>query len=672
MKNHIRDTCKMNMKLVPPGCYQQNVAKVAICNFKSHFPSVLAGVADDFPQNLWDRLLPQTKITLNLIRQSNTTPTVSAYTHLSGPFNYNKMLLAPMGCKAQIHEKTNKGGTWAYHSIDGWYLFISPEHCHTHMCHVKATKSKCHSDTVHFKHKNITNPTITHTDKVMQTLAECAKTITGATGGTTAQMVKDLQRIVKATQAILHKCKAPSNNSNAEKLAPRVPNIPRVHTLPRVPPATADNQQITRAMSKNINKAISALTTMPTSAPTPDTISKPTSAPTTSAKQDRLRKRRIARLHNNANTTSNSPQIRTWAQLAMVAARVAPPAMSTQAHARSSIQPPTWRPGTTQGFAAAVMRQKQHRQGMMHLTRKITQLENEVHQAMAVMDADTGKLLNYCQLMWSTKYRDAWSLSSANEFGWLANGVGGCIKNPTNIIQFINQHEVPKEQMKDVTYGQFVCTVEPKKAEPNCTRFTVGGDRINYPGEVATMTAEMLVAKMLFNSVISTRGAQFMTMDISNFYLMTPLHRPEFICMKLSNIPDEIINEYKLRNKTTPSGSIYIVANRGMYGLPQSGLIANKHLEKRLNKHGYRQSKLVPGLWGHDTRPIQFTLVVDDFGVKYVGKEHAMHLKKVLELHYKLTCNWTGTRYIRITLDWDYKKRQDHLSMPYYVKKALK
>ncbi len=87
---------------------------------------------------------------------------------------------------------------------------------------------------------------------------------------------------------------------------------------------------------------------------------------------------------------------------------------------------------------------------------------------------------------------------------------------------------------------------------------TVGGDRINYPGEVATPTVEMLVAKMLFNSIISTKGARFMTMDISNFYLMTPLHRPEFIQMKLSDIPDKVIKEYKLREKATPDGSIYI------------------------------------------------------------------------------------------------------------------
>jgi hypothetical protein len=215
-------------------------------------------------------------------------PKVSAYAHRSGPFDYNKMPLAPMGCEAQIHEKTNKQGTWAYHSVDGWYLFTSPEHYCTHTCYVKATKSKCHLDTVHFKHENITNPTITHADKVMQALVECVKTITGATGGTTAQEAKGLQRIVKATWALLHKNGTPINNSNAEHQALSMPGLPRVHALPRVPPTTADNQRITRAMSKVINKTISALTTMPTSAPTPEPTFKPTSVPTTSAKQDRL------------------------------------------------------------------------------------------------------------------------------------------------------------------------------------------------------------------------------------------------------------------------------------------------------------------------------------------------------------------------------------------------
>jgi hypothetical protein len=128
MKNHICNKCKFDMELVPPGCHQRNAAEVAIRNFKTHFLSVLAGVSNNFPPSLWDRLLPQTEITINLLRQSNATPTVSAYVHLSGPFDYNKMPLAPMGCNAQIHEKMTNKAHGVFHLVDGWYLFTSPEH----------------------------------------------------------------------------------------------------------------------------------------------------------------------------------------------------------------------------------------------------------------------------------------------------------------------------------------------------------------------------------------------------------------------------------------------------------------------------------------------------------------------------------------------------------------
>ena len=68
---------------------------------------------------------------------------------------------------------------------------------------------------------------------------------------------------------------------------------------------------------------------------------------------------------------------------------------------------------------------------------------------------------------------------------------------------------------------------------------------------------------------------------------MTLLSQPEYILVKLSGIPNEIINEYNLKDKATKDGSVYIVVNRGMYDLPQSGLLANQLLEKQLNKHGY-------------------------------------------------------------------------------------
>ena len=110
-----------------------------------------------------------------------------------------------------------------------------------------------------------------------------------------------------------------------------------------------------------------------------------------------------------------------------------------------------------------------------------------------------------------------------------------------------------------------------------------------------------------------------MTIDVSNFYLMTPLKRPEYIRIHVRDKPDEIITEYKLKEKIDAKVAVYIITNRGMNGIPQYGILSNKLLEKRLTKTEYHQSKLVPGLWKQEWRPVQFTLVVDDFGVKYVG-----------------------------------------------------
>jgi hypothetical protein len=162
-----------------------------------------------------------------------------------------------------------------------------------------------------------------------------------------------------------------------------------------------------------------------------------------------------------------------------------------------------------------------------------------------------------------------------------------------------------------------------------------------------------------------------MTLDVKNFYLNTPMGRYEYVKIKIEDIPEEIIVEYNLRDKVTPDGYVYVEIRKGMYGLPQAGILAQQLLEERLNAHGYSQSKAVPGLWTHKTRPISFTLVVDDFGVKYVGREHAMHLINILKEHYEISEDWTGNKYIGITFDWDYANRRVHLSMPGYIIKAL-
>jgi hypothetical protein len=116
---------------------------------------------------------------------------------------------------------------------------------------------------------------------------------------------------------------------------------------------------------------------------------------------------------------------------------------------------------------------------------------------------------------------------------------------------------------------------------------------------------------------------------------------------------------------------VYIEVPKGMYGLPQAGIIANQLIARRLAIHGYHQTKFRTGLWRHVTRPIHFTLVVDDFGVKYMGKEHAQHLIDALETDYTISKYWTGGLYFGITLKWDYEHKHVDLSMPGYIKAAL-
>ena len=76
---------------------------------------------------------------------------------------------------------------------------------------------------------------------------------------------------------------------------------------------------------------------------------------------------------------------------------------------------------------------------------------------------------------------------------------------------------------------------------------------------------------------------------------------------------------------------MYVQLRKGIYGLPQTGLLEQHVLEEFLSKHGYVKSKLTLGFCKHNWRPICFTLVVENFGVKYQGKEHADHLISVLK-----------------------------------------
>ena len=166
-----------------------------------------------------------------------------------------------------------------------------------------------------------------------------------------------------------------------------------------------------------------------------------------------------------------------------------------------------------------------------------------------------------------------------NELGRLAQGMPGQ-NTGTNTIFFIKKNQVPQDRAKDVTYGLITCLIRPEKIEkPNRTRLVAGGNRVHYPGDAGTPTADLLTVKLLLNSIISTPNAKFMTMDIKDFYLNTPMARYEYMRLRLMDMPEEVIAHYKLNKIATPEGYIYCEIQKGMYGFPQAGIIAQQLLE---------------------------------------------------------------------------------------------
>ena len=104
-----------------------------------------------------------------------------------------------MGCEAQVQKKTDKRGTWAYHSVDGWHLATSPEHYLTYLCHIKTTNSEKFTDTIQFSHQKITKPAIIHANKIMAAIADCNKAIRNMGSNDGADEQKKLMKLTEKT-----------------------------------------------------------------------------------------------------------------------------------------------------------------------------------------------------------------------------------------------------------------------------------------------------------------------------------------------------------------------------------------------------------------------------------------------------------------------------------------
>ena len=445
---------KIDLQLAPPHIHRRILAERAIRTFKDHFIATRATCDPQFPPRLWCRLIPQAVMTLNLLRQSRIHPKLSAYNILYGNFDFNKTPLGPPGTRVLVHEKPRQRGTWADHGVEGWYCAPAIHHYRCYSCYIPSTNRDRISDTVEFFPTVINMPKLSSQDKAIQAIREVIHTIRNPGPATPFPTFGN------------------KHSTALEQLATIFETSEEVALPPAAP-----------------------TTRVPIQAPSKQPIQH---APTT----------RVPLQMPSATSTSIAPTTR-------VPRQPSPPIVSdddnSDDESEDEAEPPIQRKQHTYNTRrhSAAVPHRYRNAAMNHIIRK----ETEREFANTVIDPTSGTALEYADLITNVETRAVWEHSAANEFGRLAQGVGDRVEG-TNTIHFIKRSQVPADRV--VTYAKFVCSIREQKKETHRTRLTVGGNLIDFPGEVSTPTADMLTAKLLINSILSTPNAKFAGADLKD------------------------------------------------------------------------------------------------------------------------------------------------------------
>jgi hypothetical protein len=235
--------------------------------------------------------------------------------------------------------------------------------------------------------------------------------------------------------------------------------------------------------------------------------------------------------------------------------------------------------------------------------------------------------------------------------------------------RLINRFEMPKDRKASYYNPQLKIKYKVDGIQYR-VRGTIGGDQIDYPGVTAAFTAGLETIRILLNATVS-EGARFFTADIKDFYLGTPLTRKENMRVSVKHIPLDIQQKYNMA-PLIHNGYVLMEISNTIYGLPQAGRLSQDRLVNHLAKFGYKQCTNTPCLFVHESNGIAFTLVVDDFLVKFKDQSAAEHLLSALRELYIITTDFATTqKYVGINLFHNLDDNTIDMSMLEYVQKAL-
>ena len=232
------DKTGVDYQLTPAGLHRRNAAEKAVQTFKNHFVSGLCTTDPEFPMNLWDKLVPQAEITLNLLRASRINLSLSAYAQIHGMFDFNRTPLVPPGLKVLSHVRTDDRKSWDPHAQQGFYIGPALHHYRCHRVWITKTAAERIAQTVKWlPHKGLKMPIPSVSDLIHAALTDLTSTLQST----------NINNIVPPTNTQLHQSlmklkeiftpQSPQSNTTNESPV-RNPittsNLPTVAPQPRV------------------------------------------------------------------------------------------------------------------------------------------------------------------------------------------------------------------------------------------------------------------------------------------------------------------------------------------------------------------------------------------------------------------------------------------------------
>ena len=575
-------TENIHVQYFPPNVHRANRAERAIRTFKNHFIAILAGAHPDFPLSLWDSVLEQVELTLNLLRPSHQTSSISAYQSLRGLFDFVNHAFAPIGTQVAIHNKSAVRASWDQHALRGYYLGPALKHYRSHRVYVTTLRSERVSDTLDwFPHDS----TIVEPPPHLQPLHQ------------------QLQHLSDVIHQQLHSTHFSSEE--AEELPFQI-----------------------GLLSERLSSLLYAVTNTNVTPP----LEKQRVSPDTSPVENQ----RVSSPPMVENQRVSCPPT----HLSHAPSQFIVPAVST-ACAATPLTPP----GLTLPIPKLV---DDDIDDAEHYSASLSLDPDAIVQPASYREAMNGP------------EREHWEKASAEEFirlveTYKAMKFVAASEKPVNVKATYYNPQVQKKRRNGVIIYR--------------VRGTVGGNLIEILGIKSSYTASLATVKLHLNSVVS-EDAEYITADVKDYYLGSEMSEVFFMWVSRKQIPADIIARYNLEPLFVDD-MILVKIVKGMYGLPHAGKLAQDKLLPHLAKHGYHQCPNTRCLFKHESRPISFTLVVDDFGIKFKGKEHAEHLLNAIKELYEITVDWTGSKYLGIVIDYNREKREMRLSMPKYVENAI-